>query len=567
MSNRVGGRVRVLALVVATSLLLSRGHAVDATVMALNGMVVTSHPMAAQAGLRILQQGGNAFDAAVATAATMAVVEPLMSGLGGVGGYALIYDSKKGVVRSLDFIGAAPASATLDAYASGARLWDRAHPARDSFASPLVPGHLAGWAALLETYGTMRWPQVLASAIEYAEQGFVVTPAVSTPFADPGFGGAVGRYPYGAAIFFKEGKPRPPADVLKQPDLAATLKTVAASGPAAFYGGPLAERFVSYFRENGGLLTVKDFAQYRAKWLEPLSTTYRDYVVYSQPPGGSGVTVLQALNVLEQFDVGATEHNSPEFVHLVAEALKLALVDEDKYNTGKDYAKIPVERLLSKTYAKEQASRIDRRRAQYYPIVKTKTVNPTVQHTTHHTVVDKDLNVVTITQTLMLPAGAVVPGTGVIFNNGMSYFSLDPDDVNRIEGGQRPRFVMSPSLAMRHGKPYFALGAAGGWTIPQTILQVLVRALDFDMDAHDAVDAPRFVLRYLGNSIPYMPGTDLVLERPFSEQVRKDLAALGHRVGEPARALGMLNGVKIYPRTNALSGGADRRREGHAAGW
>ena len=173
----------------------------------------------------------------------------------------------------------------------------------------------------------------------------------------------------------------------------------------------------------------------------------------------------------------------------------------------------------------------------------------------------------TITQTLMLPAGMAVPETGVIFNNGMSYFSTDARDVNFVEAGQRPRFVMSPTIVMRHGQPYFALGSAGGWTIPQTILQVLLLALDFNLDAQDAVSAPRFVSRYLGNSIPYMAGTDLVLERGFSDATWKSLRAMGHRLPEPADRLGMLNGIKIYPRTNVLSGGADARREGQAAGW
>lgn len=536
-------------------------------VMAVNGMVVTSAPMAGQVGLRILQQGGNAFDAAVATAATMGVVEPLMSGLGGVGGYALIYDAKKHEVRSLDFIGAAPATAKPDMFTAGARLWDRAHPARDSFIAPLVPGNLAGWAALRDQYGTMSWSQLLAPAIEYAEKGFAVTPAVNGPFGPGQFGSSVSRYAYGNDIFFKKGAAWPVADVLKQPDLARTLKVIAASGPTAFYGGPLAKRFADYFQQNGGILTVKDFADYKARWAEPLHSTYRDYDVYSQPPGGSGMTVLQALNVLEQFDVRALEHNSPEFVHLVAEAMKLAFVDEDAFNTGKTHAKLPLDKLLSKAYAKQQAARIDLTKAQYYPAAKRALVNPSFEHTTHHTVVDKDHNVVTITQTLMLPAGMVVPDTGVMFNNGMSYFSTDAQDINYIEAGQRPRFVMSPTIVMRHGDPYFALGSAGGWTIPQTIIQVIVRALDFNMDAHAAVNAPRFVLQYLGNSIPYLPGTDLRLEREFSEATRTSLEARGHRLLIPNGSFGMLNGVMIYPRTGVLSGGADHRREGHAAGW
>ena len=536
--------------------------------MVVNGMVVNSHPMAAQAGLRILQQGGNAFDAAVASAAVLAVVEPLMSGLGGVGGYALIYDAREKRVRSLDFVGNSPRAATHEIYEVGARLWDRTHPARDSFLAPLVPGNLAGWAALLDEYGTMSWSQVLAPAIEYAEKGFAVSPAVSNPFGNGGFGGAVGRYPYGASIFFKNGKPWPVGDVLRQPDLARSLRTIASQDPSTFYGGSLAETFVAFFQENGGILTVEDFANYRVRWAEPIATTYRGYDVYSQPPGSSGMTVLQTLNILEQFDISALDHNSAEFIHLVIEAMKLAFVDDDAFNAGRADAQIPLERLLSKQYAKEQAARIDPARAKFYsPVQPSMTTTSAIEHTTHHTVVDRDHNVVTITQTLMLPAGVVVPDTGVIFNNGMSYFSADPEGVDAMEGGERPRFVMSPTIVMRHGQPYFALGSAGGWTIPQTVLQVVVRALDFDMDAHNAVTAPRFVLRYLQNSIPYLEGTDLVLERPFSTEVREALAAKGHRLREPAERLGMLNGIKIYPLTGVLSGGADPRREGHAAGW
>ena len=562
--RRTGAR---LAVSVLAGLLLTSA-AGRGQMMAVNGMVVSSAPMATEAGLRILQQGGNAFDAAVAMAATLAVVEPLMSGLGGVGGYALVYDSRKQQVRSLDFIGAAPAGAKPEMFTAGARLWDRAHPARDSFAAPVVPGNLAGWAALHDQYGTMSWPQLLAPAIEYAEKGFVVTPAVAEGFADPDFGGAVGRYPYGASIFFKDGKPWPVADVLKQADLAGTLRSVAAGGPAVFYGGSLAKQFADFFQANGGLLTVKDFADYRARWQDALHITYRDYDVYSQPPGGSGMTVLQTLNILENFDLRAREHNSAEFVHLVSEALKLAFVDEDAYNSGKSYAKIPLDRLLSKAYAKQQAARIDLNHAQFLqPLKRPTTTSSGFQHTTNHTVVDRDHNVVVMTQTLMLPAGVVVPQTGVIFNNGMSYFSVDPQDINYIEAGQRPRFVMSPTIAMNHGQPYFAFGSAGGWTIPQTIVQVALRALDYGMDAHEAVKAPRFVLQYLGNSIPYLPGTDLRLEKGFTEQTRTALTAKGHRLLDKEGWLGMLNGIMIYPRTGVLSAGADARREGHASGW
>jgi len=532
-----------------------------AQTMSVNGMVVSPHPIAAQAGLRILQAGGNAFDAAVATAAVAGVVDRLANGsLGGVGGYAMIYDAKKREVRALDYIGTAPAAAMLERFTEGARLWDTAQPVRDSFMAPVVPGNLAGLAALLEQYGSMSWAQVLAPAIEYAERGVAVLPRLNRAYGES----AVARYPYGASIFFKDGKPWPVAEVLKQPDLARTLKAIAEGGPKVLYGGSLAQRFADYFQENGGILTVKDFADYRALWRDPISATYRGYTVYSHPPGSGGMTVLETLNILESFDVATLGHNTPEFIHLVSEALKLSLLDDDAFNTGKDYVQIPLDRLLSKEYGKSQAARLDRSRAQFYPPVRPGST--TSNHTINHTVVDRNHNIVTMTQTSM-QAMVVVPDTGVAFNSGMSYFSLDPNDVNRIEGGQRPRFVMSPAIVLRYGEPFFALGAGGGWTIPQTILQVLVRALDFDLDAHQAVKAPRFYLSYLGNSIPYLPGTDLVLEREITLETEKALATKGHRLrSRDDRATNMLNAIRIYGRSGALSAGADPR-EAHAAGW
>jgi gamma-glutamyltranspeptidase/glutathione hydrolase len=410
----------------------------------------------------------------------------------------------------------------------------------------------------------MSWSQVLAPAIEYAERGFIMTPRIHRAFSDPETTGAA-RYPEGARLFYKEGKAWPVGELIRQPELAETFRAIAQGGPQVFYGGALAERFADYFQQNGGILTTNDFSEYRARWSEPLSTEYRDFTVYSQPPGSGGMTVLQALNILEEFDLRALEHDDPEFIHLLAETLKLAFVDDDAHNTGKDYARIPLERLLSQEYARQQAARIDRSKAQFYPAARTAT-SEQPEDTTNHTVVDRDHNVVTMTQTSMFPM-VTVPGTGVIFNSGMTYFSLDPKDINYIEGGQRPRFVMSPTIVLRHGEPYFALGAAGGWTINQTVLQVILRVLDFGMDAHEAVSAPRVVLRYLRNSIPYLPGTELDLEDGIEDPTRAAVAAKGHRLLQPGGRFGMLNAILIYPRSGVLSGGADPREEGLAAGW
>lgn len=550
---------------VLTGLLVSPPFSQSST-MSTKGMVVSSHPLATQAGLEILKEGGNAFDAAVAVAATLAVVEPLMSGVGGVGGYALIYDAEKKEIRSLDFIGKAPAAAKLEDFNAGARLWDRAHPARDSYRAPLVPGSLAGWQSLLENYGTKDWADVFAAAIQYARDGFPMTAPVRGGFTDASFGGAVGRYPYGAEIFFNDGTAKAVGSIIRQPDLARTLERIAKGGPKEFYGGSLAEQIAAHFEANGGSLTVQDFADYNVRWLEPLKVRYRNFDVFSQPPGGSGMTVLQALNILERFDIESMGHNSANFIHHTVEALKLAMVDEDLFNSGKAESRVPLEELLSKEHASEKAGKLNEDQSQFYPVVAPGSGSPG-HHTTHHVVADSSGNIVTMTQTLMLPSGVVVPETGILFNNGMSYFSLDPDDVNRIEGGSRPRFVMSPTIVLRNDEPVLALGSAGGWTIPQTILQVLLRVLDFNMDAQAAVSAPRFTLRFMGNSIPYAEGTDLELEKTFGEKLRSQLGEKGHRLRVPVRGIGGLQAIRIYPQTKVLSGGADGRRGSQAAGW
>jgi gamma-glutamyltranspeptidase/glutathione hydrolase len=242
----------------------------------------------------------------------------------------------------------------------------------------------------------------------------------------------------------------------------------------------------------------------------------------------------------------------------VAETEKLGFLDDDRYNAGKAGATIPLGKLISKEYAAEQRGRINRSKAQFYQPISPSTVSTLGEHTNHHTVVDKDHNIVTITQTLMYASGVAVPGTGLFLNNGMCYFSLEPNDVNRVEGGERPRFVMSPTIMFRHDKPYFATGAAGGWTIPQTILQTILNVIDFKLDASRAAGGPRFILRYLENSIPYVPGTDLAIDAGIAADVRKELEARGHRLIGGAEDGGagtnVLNLILIDPKSGALWG-------------
>jgi gamma-glutamyltranspeptidase / glutathione hydrolase len=558
-TTRLRGRashIPVVAAAAMAALVFSWTPPVPAQSIGGNGLVATSHHLASQAGLRILQKGGNAADAAIASAAVLAVTNPFMAGLGGVGGYALVYDAKSGRTEALDFVGNAPKAATMEMY-RGDRLWDFSKRATDGYLAPLVPGMMAGWAALHERYATMSWEELLAPAIEYAELGFPLTSGVARSMTT-GEMSKVRRYPYGRALFSKDGSGTYAAgDIWIQKDLAETLRTVVREGPDTFYRGTIARKVAAHFAQNGGLISEEDLASYRATWSEPISTTYRGYRVMTHRPGSSGMTILQWLNILEGFDLEAMGRNSAEAIHLIVEAEKLGFVDDDRYNTGKVGAEIPLERLLSKEYAAEQRARINPSKAQFYTPLSPATVTSLGQDTNHHTVVDKNHNIVTITQTLMYASGVVVPETGLFLNNGMCYFSLEPGDANRIEGGARPRFVMSPTIVFRHDKPYFATGAAGGWTIPQTILQTILGVIDFRQDIAQAAAGPRFILRYLENSIPYVPGTDLALDGGVSAEVRKELESRGHRIIAGATGEGggaALNSILVDPKTGALWG-------------
>jgi gamma-glutamyltranspeptidase len=557
--------VRMARAAVVLALIAACASSFWAQVVARNGMVATHNPLATQAGLRILQEGGNAADAAIGSAAVLAVVNPFMCGLGGVGGYALVYDAKTGKTEALDFIGNAPEAATMDRF-RGDRLWDFSKSATDGYLAPLVPGILAGWQALHDRYGSMSWEKTLAPAIEYAEKGFPVTPALASEVASTDFG-KVTTYPYGRSLFSKpDGSLVKAGDILVQKDLAETLKRIAAEGPMAFYKGEIAKKIVQEMQANGGMMTAGDLAGYEAHWREPIETTYRGYRVLTVPPGSSGMTVLQDLNVLEGFDLEAMGRNSADYIHTVAEVEKLGFLDDDRYNTGRLGATVPLDKLLSNDYAAEQRAKVNQAKAEFYPPYRPGSISQLGEHTNHHTVIDKNHNIVTITQTLMYPSGVAVPGTGIFLNNGMCYFSLDPNDPNHVQGGTRPRFVMCPVIVFRFGKPYFATGAAGGWTIPQTVLETILNIIDFHLMPDQAAAPPRFILRYLANSIPYVPGTDLIIDPDIAPEVKKQLEARGHRLIAPRpepvpSTTSVLNTILIDPKTGALWSG------GGAAGW
>jgi gamma-glutamyltranspeptidase/glutathione hydrolase len=516
-----------------------------------HGVVAALHPLSAQVGLSVLQKGGNAVDAVVASAAADTIFRLGSSGIGGVGGYALFYVAKENKVYALDFIGVAPRKVRVNEM-TRADLWS-------GYKSIMVPGAVAGWAAAVERFGTMSLKELMQPAIEYAENGFPVSPSLGSRL----------RLPVRGVSLLPEGtRPPEPGDLLVLKDLAETYRIIGNEGAGALYGGSIARRLVPEIQRNGGLLTLEDFASYKAEWKEPLSTSYRGHTVYSQPPGSSGMTILQSLNILEDWNVAQLGHNSVDFIHVMAEVQKMALADDDRYNTGKSYAKIPLDKLLSKPYAMRQALRLNLDQAQFYPAQGSLSRQT---GTTHMAVADREGNVASLTQTTMMLTIPPLARTGIHFASGLCYYSLEPDDINRVEGGERARYVMSPTMVFREGKPWFSLGAAGGWGIPQAVFQVIVRVIDFRMDLQEAVSAQRITLCYKDNFIPYVPGTTLALEGEFPEATVRALEKRGHLIhgmtypgstgGFAAVAAVMLNaGGKVFR-------GAAEPPEGQAAAW
>lgn len=511
------------------------------------GMVAAGHPLASQVGARILAQGGNAVDAAVATAATLAVVLPNMCGLGG-DVFALIYMADRGEVRALNGSGAAPALASRDRF-PGDQLPER------GAAVASVPGALHAWVSMLEAHGTFDLPTLLRPAIAYAERGFPITRRLSQALHDNA--ALLAAHEPSARVFLPKGRPLRPGDVLVQPDLARTLREISERGPDAFYRGTVAERIVESIKDAGGLLRVEDFARHESNWYAPISTTYRGYQVYGQPPVSQGHILLQELNLVEGFDLASLGHNGAEYVHLLVEAKKLAFADRQRYLGDPAFVRVPLAALLSKEYAANQRRHIDPNRAAIE--VAAGDASAYDGNTTYFAVVDAQGNGVSSIQSIFssFGCGIVAGDTGVLLNNRMSAFSLDPDHVNCLAPGKRTAHTLNAVMVFRDGHPCMLLGTPGKDAQVQTTLQVIVNVVDFDMDVQQAIEAPRWLSR---------GGLDLALEARFSHDAVDRLTARGHSVNALeawSPEVGGVQAIMLDPETGVLMGGADPRRDGY----
>jgi gamma-glutamyltranspeptidase len=529
-------------------------HAQEATrpfVGGLQALVAANHPQAAAAGLQILSGGGNAVDAAIATAAALGVVEPYVSGAGG-DGFMLVYWAATGEVHLLNLSGRAPAELSAHHFPEG-------FPERGPLVV-LVPGAVAGWEAARMAFGTLSPAALLAPAIHLAEEGY---PA--TRFAAAQHGNATFLREWdgaGMEAWWRQEVAPHAGEIIRNPKLARTYKTLAAEGFEAFYRGEIASEIVASVRRHGGVLNLADLAGFSVAWEEPLSTTYRGYRVHTPRPNSSGgLAVPQILNLLEGFDLAGMGENSADYFHLLIEAVKLAAADRAKWSGDPDFLKveIPYARLLSKDYASMQRKRLRMDQAGFVP-----TAGVSQSGTTHLTVVDQDGNMVSLTATVgsAWGSGFVAGETGVLLSNGVRWFELDPESPAFLEGGKRTRWNMSPVIITRDGNPVGALGTPGGTGIWQTLPQVITKLVDFGLDIQSAIESPRFRWD--------VGGLRVHVESRVPDEVILDLLDRGHDVGVfPAWTprVGGVNGVMVAPHTGLMMGGADPRRDGYVMGW
>ncbi|MEI7026542.1 gamma-glutamyltransferase [Paenibacillus sp. y28] len=516
-------------------------------------MVVSPHHLASMAGSQMLQQGGNAFDAAVAVSACLAVVYPHMTSLGG-DSFWLTYSSGDRRVRAYNGSGRSSRHARRELYAGEAAI-----PYRGFRSAITVPGMVDGWAAMLNEYGRLTFKEVLQPAISYALHGYPVTRdqhenTVKTL-------DVLRSLPVTAAIYAPGGSAPRTGERFYQKQLAATLQDLAEEGRDGFYNGRIAQSIVSFLQENGGILTEEDFAEHRGDWVEPISTTYRGYTVYQAPPNSQGFTALMTLNILEQFDVSRIPHGSYEYYHLLIESLKLGFRDRNQYLTDPAFSPIPLDRLLSKPYAIQLMQEIDMKQA--------KPLNsPSVgSDTAYAAVVDEEGNSVSFIQSLYFEFGsAVVAGdTGILLQNRGSFFSLDPKHVNCLKPNKRTFHTLMPALACKDGRPRILYGTQGGEGQPQTQTAILTRMIDYGMDPQASISLPRWVWgRTWGDE-----SLELKLEGRIDSAVAEQLAEAGHLVRvvqDFDDAMGHAQAIQIDDE-GFLKGGVDPRGDGAAVGW
>jgi len=484
-------------------------------------------------------------------AAVLNVTEPMMTGIGG-DMFALIYWAKTRELKGLNASGRAPRALNLDYFA---KKGIKTMP--DSGMEPItVPGAFDGWVTMIEKYGTMKLADLLAPAIEYADNGFPVMEKAAADWADGV--GKLKRTPASASNYLVDGRAPRAGEIFRQKNLARTFRALARGGRDAFYKGEIARAIVDYCEKNGGFLSMRDFAEHKSDWVEPISTDYRGYKVYECPPNGQGLTALLTLNILEGFDLASMSTRPDLYYHTLIEATKLAFADRNKYIADPAFAKVPVAELLSKEYAAG-------RRALMHPdrVIESPEPGVVVNHsdTVYFTVVDKDRNAVSFINSIYenFGSGIVAGDTGIVLHDRGAGFSLDPAHVNRLEPGKRPFHTIIPSMVFKDGKLFMSFGVMGGAIQPQGHVQVLTNLIDMGMNLQQAIEAPRY---------RYLSGKRVLFEDAMTQPIIAGLLAKGHqRATQAGASMGGGQAIMIDPVSGTLMGASDQRKDGMALGY
>ena len=523
-----------------------------------NGMVATSHPLATQIGLDILKQGGTAIDAAIAANIALGLMEPTGNGIGG-DLFAIVWDAKTKKLHGLNASGPAPKNLSIEHFIENGL--NKIPPY-----GPLpvtVPGAVDGWVKLHEKFGKLKFKSLFEPTIEYAKKGFPVTELIAyyldrskERFED---------YPNFKEVWMKDGKMPAKGEIFKNPQLAETLEIIAEKGRDGFYEGHIANTMADFIQSQGGFLTYEDISSFHSEWTPPVSSNYRGYDVWELPPNGQGIAALQILNILENYDIQKMGLFSSEYIHLFTEAKKLAFADRAKYYADPNFSNIPVNKLISKSYAKERLKLINLKEASKSDQAGVLESGDTI----YLTVADQYGNMISLIQSNYrgMGSGMVPPGLGFMLQDRGELFSLDKDHKNALEGGKRPFHTIIPAFVTKNGKPFMSFGVMGGATQPQAHAQIIINMIDFGLNLQEAGDAPRIV--HSGSSQPtdevMINGGTLSIESGFGKEIEDELSSIGHNIKYQKGIFGGYQAIML--KDGVYYGASETRKDGQAAGY
>lgn len=540
---------------------LGETFATRSEVLAQNGMVATSHPLATQIGLDILKNGGNAIDAAIAANAALGLMEPTGCGIGG-DLFAIVWDAETKKLYGLNASGRSPQNLTLE-------YFEKQNIDKIPALGPLpvsVPGAVDGWFELHKKFGSMDMDEILSPAISYAENGFPLTQLISHYMKSVKFYQSK-EFKNIEDTYIKQNNNRLPGEgeIYKNPYLANTYRTIAKKGRDAYYKGELAKIITDFIQEEGGFLSMNDMVSHHSEWVEPVSVNYRGYDIWELPPNGQGIAALQMLQILEGFDFSNIEFGSTKHLHLFTEAKKLAFEDRAKYYADMDFSKIPVTELLSDSYADERRKLISDKASAY------KAGEISVGETIYLTVADKEGNMISLIQSNYrgMGSGMVPPKLGFMLQDRGELFSLKQGQANTYEPGKRPFHTIIPAFITKDGKPFLSFGVMGGDFQPQGHAQIVMNIIDFGMNIQEAGDAPRW--EHYGSStptgIPAEGKGGINVESGISYETVRGLIGKSHKVGFQRGIYGGYQAIQWDDENKVYRGASESRKDGQAAGY